>query len=160
MEDWAAHTIAQLDEKVKNIRQRDIRFFRVEELKRNIERVGPFAKNCPWCEKEKLNITEIVSEMDVAISVPGKSRREYDRLISRLAGHMQKVHGFFTPFYYTYLFSFFGMVAGLLFGYLLLKLFPAHAFAVLSAGFATGLIAGYFWGAKKDGKIREQQKLM
>jgi hypothetical protein len=160
MEDWAAQITVQLDEKVKNIGQRDIRFFRVEELKRNIERVGDFSKNCPYCEKEKRNIAEIISEMDVAISVPGKSRREYDRLISRLAGHMQKVHGFFTLFYYTYLVSFLGMVAGLLLGFLLMKLFPAHAFAALSAGFVIGLIVGYFWGVNKDGKIRAQQKLM
>lgn len=160
MEEWSKQTISQLDEKTKNVKQRDIRFYRVEEFKRNIERVGEFSKSCPYCEKEKINIATIVGKMDVAIDVPGKTRREYDRAISRLSGHMQKNHGFFTPYYFSYLFSFFGMVAGLLVGYILMRFFPSHDWAMLSAGFVAGLLTGYVWGATKDNKIRHSKKLM
>ncbi len=160
MADWVKNTITRVDDKLTGIKQRDLRFYRVDEFKRNIERIGDFSKSCPFCEKEKIYISEIVSKLDEAINVPGKSRREYDRLIGSLASHMQKVHGYFPPFHFTYLFSFFGMVAGLLFGYLLMRLFPELNWAMLSAGFAAGLIAGYFVGVKKDGKIRIQKKLM
>lgn len=160
MEEWSKQTISQLDEKTKNIKQRDIRFYRVDEFKRNIERVGDFSKNCPYCEKEKISIAAIVGKTNEAIEIPGKTRREYDRAISRLSGHMQKHHGFFAPYYYTYLFSFFGMVAGLLLGYLLMKLFPLHGFAMLSAGFVAGLLTGYFTGNARDKKIRASKKIM
>ena len=160
MEEWSKQTISQLDEKTKKIKQRDIRFYRVDELKRNIERVGEFSKNCPHCEKEKINIAAIVEKMEEAIEVPGKTRREYDRTISRLSDHMQKHHGFYTPYYYTYLFSFFGIVAGLLPGYLLMRLFPAHDWTMLSAGIVAGLITGYAWGNIRDGRIRSSKKLM
>jgi len=160
MEEWSKHTISELNEKTKNIKRRDLRFFRVDEFKRNIERLGEFSGTCPYCEKEKINIAAIVDKMDEAIETPGKSRREYDRAISRLSEHMQKNHGFYAPYYYTYLFSFFGMVAGLLLGYLLMKLFPAYNWAMLSAGFVAGLITGYFWGGSKDSKIRSSKKIM
>ena len=160
MTDWVKNIISQVDDKLFGIKQRDIRFYRIEEFKRNIERIGDFSKNCPACEKEKINIAEIVNKLDEAIKIPGKSRREYDRLISSLASHLQKVHGYFPPFHFTYLFSFFGMVAGLLFGYLLMRLFPGLNWAILSGGFAAGLITGYFTGVKRDGKIRIQKKLM
>ena len=160
MEKWAAQIISEVDEKLKDTRQRDLRFFRVDEFKRNVVRAGDFSGSCPVCEKEKLNIAEITQKSDEAVNVPGKSRREYDRLINRLASHMQKNHGFFTPFYFTYLLSFFGMVAGLLLGYFLMKLFPAYNWAMLSAGFVAGLITGYVWGIKKDRQIREFKKLM
>ena len=160
MEEWSKQTISQLDEKTKNVKQRDIRFYRVEEFKRNIERVGEFSTSCPYCEKEKINIAAIVDKMDVAIEVPGKTRREYDRAISRLSGHMKKNHGFFTPYYFSYLFSFFGMVAGLLVGYILMRFFPDHDWAMLSAGFVAGLFTGYIWGTKKDNKIRHSKMLM
>lgn len=160
MEEWSKQIISQLDENLEGVKRRDIRFYRVDELKRNIERVGSFSKSCPYCEKEKLNISEITKKINEAIQVPGKSRREYDRLISRLASHMQKAHGFFSPYYFTYLFSFFGMVAGLLAGYLLLRLFPEYNLAMLSAGFVAGLITGYTWGSKRDNKIRSLKKLM
>lgn len=150
----------QLDEKLQGIKQRDLRFFRIEEFKRNIKRVGTFSESCSVCEKEKLNITEIGRKIDEAIKVPGQSRREYDRAISRLSSHMQKVHGFFPPFYYAYLFSFFGMVAGLLLGYLLMKIFPDLSWIMLTTGFVAGLLAGYVWGNKKDAIIRSQKKLM
>jgi hypothetical protein len=160
MEEWSKQTIALLDEKTKNVKQRDIRFYRVQEFKRNIERVGEFSKSCPYCEKEKIGIAAIVGKMDEAIEVPGKTRREYDRAISRLSGHMQKNHGFFTPYYFTYLFSFFGMVAGILAGYIFMRLFPAYDWILLPAGFVAGLMTGYFWGHAKDKKIRHSKKLM
>lgn len=160
MKDWAEQMNLQLDEKMQGIKQRDLRFFRIEEFKRNIIRVGVFSENCSVCEKEKLNIADIGRRIDEAIKVPGQSRREYDRVIGRLSSHMQKVHGFFPPFYYTYLFSFFGMVAGLLLGYLLMKIFPAWNWIMLASGFVAGLLAGYVWGNKKDAIIRSQKKLM
>jgi len=160
MEDWSEQVILQLDEKLQGIKQCDLRFFRIEEFKRNIERVGGFSKSCPACEKEKLNIAEISGKINEAIQIPGKSRREYDRIISRLSSHVQKVHGFFPPFYFTYLLSFFGMVAGLLLGYLLMKIFPALNWMMLSSGFVAGLFTGYVWGNRKDAKIRTHKKLM
>jgi hypothetical protein len=160
MGDWSKQVNLRLDEKLTGLKQRDLRFFRIDEFKRNIERVDRFSKNCPACEKEKLNISGIVAKIDEAIQVPGKSRREYDRIISRLSTHMQKVHGFFPPFYFTYLLSFFGMVAGLLLGYLLMIIFPAWDWMMLTLGFVAGLFAGYIWGNRKDGRIRTYKKLM
>lgn len=160
MEDWSEQIILRLDEKLQGIKQRDLRFFRIEEFKRNIERVGHLSKSCPACEKEKLNIAEINGKINEAIQVPGKSRREYDRIISRLSTHMQKVHGFIPPFYFTYLLSFFGMVAGLLLGYLLMIIFPAWDWMMLALGFVAGLFAGYVWGIRKDAKVRIHKKLM
>ncbi len=160
MEKWSEQTIETLDNKLIDTKQRDIRFYRVEEFKRNIGRVELFSENCSTCTHEKKNISAIVEKIDEAIDVPGNSRREYDRLISRLATHMQKSHGFFTPYHFSYLYSFLGMVSGLLLGYLLMKLFPAHSGAMLSAGFVAGLLAGYFAGAAKDRKIRSSRKLM
>lgn len=160
MKEWSRQTISVVNEKTQNIKNRDLRFYRVDELKRNILRVGTFSDNCPVCEKERWIIEEIVDKMDEAIQKPGQSRRNYDRLISRLASHMQKKHGFFTPYYYTYLYSFLGMIAGLLTGYFLMKLFPAFNEIMLSVGFIAGLLAGYFTGNWKDGKIRSKKKLM
>jgi len=160
MEDWSKQVILRLDEKLTGLKQRDLRFFRIEEFKRNIERTGHFSKSCPACEKEKLNIAGIIVKIDEAIQVPGKSRREYDRIISRLSTHMQKVHGFFPPFYFTYLLSFFGMVAGLLLGYLLMKIFPDWNWMMLTLGFVAGLLAGYVWGNRKDAGVRTHKKIM
>ena len=160
MENWATNTIAEIEVKLDGIRDKEIRFFRVEELKRNIKRVGEFSKNCPHCEKEKLNISEIITKIDTAIKVPGKNRREYDKLISRISSHMHREHGFTVPYYYTYLFSFFGIVAGLVVGYILQKLSSTQNLEMLLIGFILGILPGYFIGHFKDKKIRSEKKLM
>lgn len=160
MGNWATKTKQTIDDKLKGTKDKEIRFYRVDELKRNIERVDSFSKSCPFCQKQKIDITAIVENIDEAIHVPGQTRRDYDRLISRLSMHMQKTHGFFTPFHFVYLYSFFGMVAGLVLGYLLLRLFPAYDWTMLAIGFSIGLVTGYIWGNIKDNKIRANKKLM
>ena len=85
----------------------------------------------------------------IAINTPGQPRREYDRLIGKLNSHMQKQHGFYAPFYFTYLFAFFGMVGGIVMGYFLLKIIPAHGWALLSFGFVAGLVTGYIIGVNQ-----------
>lgn len=160
MSDWAKQMISEIDEKLEGVKVRDQRFFRTDEFKRNIERIADFSEKCPVCSAEKLNIEEVLKTFEQAIKVPGRARREYDRLIGRLSGHLQKEHGFFPPFYFTYLFSFFGMLAGLLIGYFLMKIFPGWDYAMLTAGFVVGLISGYFSGNKRDNRVRLEKKLM
>lgn len=160
MENWNTVVKEKLDNKLEGTKDRDIRFYRIDEFKRNIDRVEAFSGKCPYCSKQKTYISDAVETIDKAVHNPGRTRRDYDRLISQLSNHMQKEHGFYAPYYYTYLFSFFGMVAGLLLGYLLLKMLPQYNYAMLSLGFVVGLIAGYAWGNTKDSKIRADKKIM
>lgn len=160
MEKWNTEIKTRLDKKLEGAKQRDIRFFRIEEFKRNIERVEKFSSSCPYCKKQQMYISEIANKIDEAVNIPGKARRDYDKLISQLASHMQKEHGYYAPFYYTYLYSFLGIVAGMVTGYLLMKVLPQYNWALLSFGFVAGLIIGYAWGSQKDSTIRSSKKLM
>ncbi len=160
MKDWNSQIISTINEKLKDTRQSDLRFFRVEEFKRNVERTGTFSGKCPVCTRQKIIINEIVANIDQAIGTPGKLRRDYDRLINKLASHMQKEHGFYTPFHYTYRHSFYGIVLGTITGFLLMMLFSQYNWAYLSGGFSLGLLVGYIRGNQKDRKIREKKMLM
>jgi hypothetical protein len=160
MEDRTAQTISAIDEKLKGARPADLRFFRVEEFKRNVERAGNFSGKCPVCTKEQVNIREVTGKIDQAIAHPGKDRRDYDRLIGRLATHMQKEHGYYSPNYFTYRYSFYGMIAGAVVGYLLMMLLSKYNWAYFSGGFSVGLLIGYVYGGRKDRKIRQKKMLM
>ncbi len=160
MEDWTSQMTSAIDEKLKDARQSDLRFFRVEEFKRNVERTGTFSGKCPVCTRQQTDIKEVVGKIDKAVNIPGRERREYDRLINRLASHMQKEHGFYTPYHYTYRHSFYGMLIGIVTGLLLMMLFSQYNWAYVSGGFSAGLILGYIYGSQKDRKIRENKMLM
>lgn len=160
MAEWGSELNSKIDEKLKDAKKRDIRFFRIDEFKRNIKRVDSYSTSCPYCLKQKIYISAMADNIDKAVDKPGKTRRDYDRLISQLANHMQKEHGFYAPFYFTYLYAFLGMVAGIVAGYLLMKLLPQFNWAMLSLGFVAGLIAGYLKGMSKDSAVRSSKKLM
>lgn len=160
MKNWATEITDKIDTKLEGTRDKDIRFYRIDEFKRNIARVDSFSKNCPFCEQQKISISEIVDKIDEAVNVPGKTRREYDRLISRLSKHIQKEHRFFAPYYFSYLYSFYGIVAGLILGYVLMKINPYYWVEMLSIGFSVGLIPSYILGFIKDKKVRKDKMLM
>ncbi len=160
MKNWAEEIIKNIDNKLEGTRDKDIRFFRIDEFKRNISRIDSYSNGCSVCMKEKINISEISDKIDEAVNVPGKTRREFDRLISRLSKHIQKEHGFYAPYYFSYHYSFFGIVAGLIVGFLLMKILPQYSVEMLSVGFAAGLIPAYFFGFIKDKKIRSEKRLM
>ena len=57
-----AQIISGLEKNLKDIKERDIRFFRIDEFKRNIRRTETFSKSCPFCQKQKINITEVAGQ--------------------------------------------------------------------------------------------------
>jgi hypothetical protein len=160
MEDWTTNIVLQVDEKLKDVKQSDLRFFRIDEFKRNVRRSDENSRSCPACNREKINITAVVARIDEAISVPGKSRREYDRLINRMSSHMQKEHGYYTPYHFKYHYSFYGLVAGIAAGLMIMWLAGGQNWAIFSASVSAGLLIGYLRGGAKDQKIRQKKMLM
>lgn len=160
MGNWAEDTNSKITANLEKSREKDLRFFRVDEFKRNIARVDEFSESCSFCQKQKIDISEVTVNIFEAIEVPGNSRREYDRLISRLSKHMQKEHGFYAPFYFSYMYAAIGIFSGLIAGYILFKIFPDYGEVFLSASVMVGIVVSYLLGTRKDNKIRSAKKIM
>ena len=160
MEKWGEKISSKIDTNLEKSREKDKRFFRIDEFKRNVSRVDEFSKNCPVCNKMKIDIGESVEKINEAVEVPGKSRRQFDRLITRLSKHMQKEHGFFPPYYFSYIYSFVGIVAGLAIGFFLYKMFPLNGEVLLAGGISICMISSFFIGTRKDNKIRKEKRIM
>lgn len=160
MGNWSEEITAKIDEKLQDARDKDIIFFRIKEFKRNVARVDDFSTSCPSCKKEMIDIAEVVESIDVAVDVPGRKRREYDRLISRLARHMRQEHGFYAPYYFSYIYALYGAIAGSALGFLFMKLQPLHKLEMFAIGISIGLVVAYFAGNVKDKKVRNDNKLM
>ncbi|MDX1285053.1 MAG: SoxR reducing system RseC family protein [Draconibacterium sp.] len=159
-ETWSVIEIKRIDEKLSGTKEKDLRFYRISEFKRNIKRIEEFSGSCSYCENQKADVNKIISKIDEAIKVPGKSRKEYDRIIGRLSSHMRKEHGFYVPYFFTYLYSFIGMLGGVILGLIIMNIFPDYKLEILSAGFVLGLLPTYVIGHIKDKRIRSQKKLM
>lgn len=160
MKDWAAEITAKIDRQLTETKEKDLRFFRIEEFKRNIRRTEEFAPKCPVCHANKVPISDITLKLAEAVESPGKTRKEYDRLISRLSKHMQKAHNFYPPYLFTYLYSFIGICAGVVTGTVISFFIPEYRFELITVFFSLGLIPGYLTGNAKDSKIRRNKHLM
>ncbi len=160
MENWAEEMNSKIDVNLEKSREKDIRFFRIDEFKRNVTRVDEFSKSCPFCHKHKIDIAEAAETIQEAVEVPGRSRRDFDRLITRLSRHMQKEHGFYAPYYFSYIYAFIGIVSALVVGYVLYKAIPVYGEVLFLASIMVGIVAAYFAGSFKDSKIRTAKKIM
>jgi hypothetical protein len=160
MENWENRVLNQMEQSLAGIREKDLRFFRIDELKRNISRVANFSAGCPVCLRSRSEIEAALVHLNEAVNVPGPYRRDLDRLIVHLGKHMMKSHQLYPPWYFNYLYSFYGIMAGSLAGLLLVLAIPEKPWEILAAGFVTGLLAGQFTGARKDRTVREENRLM
>lgn len=160
MNDWAENIGKEIDNNLNGLKDRDIRFFRIDELKRNIERADRFSDECGDCKRLKTEISETAPHIREAVEFPGKERRRLDKLVSSLLAHMRKTHGFFPPWYHNYLWSFWGIVAGIALGAIFYIIIPGKRIEIPAFCFAAGLLIGQLIGGSKDRKIRREKKLM
>lgn len=161
MKSWKETIIDQLHSKSEGINEKDFRFFRIAEFERMINRTDELSVDCDVCKAFKNEIEIVVATIDEAVHTPGKLRRKYDHLIDRIAKHQRKNHGYYPPYYFTYNYSFLGMLAGsatgLLVGYLVL---PHDVWYFILSGFVIGLLAARILGARKDKAVRANDKLL
>jgi hypothetical protein len=142
-------------------REKDLRFLRVEEYFRMIDRSDAFSATCQTC-KNHLSETEIMnSTIRRVIDHPGNERRQYDRLIDEMSKHQRKEHGFYPPFYFNYLYSFYGIVGGTAAGAVVWLPFSSlSVWYFLVPAISFGLLAGQLIGGKKDARIRANNKIL
>ena len=161
MSDWNQKIVTDLRQELQGINEKDMRFFRVEEYLRIVERVDRFSGDCHECRQFKPEIEKHVPIIHHALKSIGKDRRSYDRHLSQLGNHMKKKHGFYPPYHFTYTYSFFFPLVLCVFGFLVSLLFPSISiWFFLVPGFILGLVTAQFYGGSKDAKIRATKKLL
>ncbi len=161
MNKWDENVLTQMEKSLSGAREKDLRFFRIDELRRNIGRVGHFSDNCHQCRSFKGQIESVLVHVEEAVNVPGYHRRELDRLIARLSRHMMLAHNYYPPYHFNYLYTTYGLLAGLALSMAVIFLVNSR-YGELSAAllFIISLLAGQIIGAKKDRKIRSEKRLM
>jgi len=158
---WLNETEELFRENLKGISEKDVRFYRLEEFWRNVQRLDQFSNDCPVCREMHSGVRETIAGMNDAVKNPGKKRRKFDRALSTLASHMTEEHGFLPPYYFTYRWSALGLPAGALVGALIdLVLFHGQKWGFIVGGTIIGMLIGYVLGGRKDNNMRAKKKLL
>lgn len=161
MENWYPEFEKSLVSQLQQAKPSDLRFFRMEEFFRNAERIGSLAATCRQCESLRLELDQLKSEVGKAVMNPGPERRRLDGLQSRINDHLRKRHGFYPPYYHSYMQSVYWTLSLMALAFVLTYLFPGLDKAVFySPAFAVGVITGQVIGGKRDRKIRENNKTL
>ncbi len=159
MENWYSNYEKDVVHQLEGIKRRDLRFFRIEELLRMAELADKFASSCRECRSFCHQMEKDKESVGKAIREPGPERRELDRIQSQMSDHMRKSHGFYPPFYFTYLHSFIWTALLGALAYVTSLFFPnSDLWNFIAPAFAAGVIIGQVTGSRKDRRIRDSKK--
>ena len=159
MGSWYTGYETDVVQQLKGTRDRDLRFFRIEEYLRMAERADKFAGSCRECDSFRFQMEKQKGTLAKAVQEPGRERRELDRLQSKMSDHMKRQHGFYPPYYFTYLHSFIWTVLLMCLAFIASLFFPdADSWYFLAPAFAAGVLSGQITGSRKDRKIRADKK--
>ena len=89
------------------------------------------------------------------------SRRNYEKKLDAMNKHLRKEHRIYPKQYFIALYSFMGVVGGLLFGAFISSItIPGFMKQSLLFGFVAGLIIGRILGKIKDNKLIKAEKVL
>jgi len=161
MSDWYNQYEKNIFSSLKDEKNRDIRFFRIEEMLRMAERTDKFAPLCKKCQSFKKRLNEDSMYIKKAVKYPGKERKELDKLQIEMSAHMKKIHGFYPPYYFSYLYSAIGILIFMAITFIMYLIFPSLSLLnIMAVAFASGVIVGQILGHKKDNKIKKEGKIL
>jgi len=161
MSDWYNKYEEKVFNLLKNEKTRDIRFFRIEEMLRMAERADKYSLTCKECLSFKNRLENGYESLKKAVQYPGKERKELDKLETQMSSHMKKVHGFYPPLYFLYLYSAIGILIFMVIAFIIYLIFPSLSLLnIMAVAFAAGVIIGQIKGHKKDNKIKREGKIL
>ena len=161
MSDWYHKYEENVFNLLKDEKNRDLRFFRIEEMLRMAKRADKFAFSCTKCQSFKNRLNEGYKSLKKAVQYPGKERKELDILQTEMSAHMKKIHGFYPPYYFSYLYSAIGILIFMTIAIIIYLILPSFSiWNILAISFAAGVIAGQITGNKKDNRIKREGKTL
>jgi len=153
-----------MNEQVEGIREQEIRFLRIEEFNRVIQKTYQYSEKCQECKKFREEIETIVPDIRKVLLHPGKKRKKYDDLLDRLAKHLRNEHGIFPPLYFAYTYTAIGMgigfIAGMIAETLRWLVLNRISWELWVGAIIIGLLIGHIKGMNKDTNIRRSGKTL
>ncbi len=153
----------QIAEKIDNnanqyLSVRDYRFYQIEKLKR-IALLIERQSDCSFCENLKQELEQIVDEMNRLINQSGTNRSEYENRVEALVQHLNKQHGVYRMYHFTYRYSTYAILISIAVGVLLsFVVFQQLNGTLFLVCVGLGILIGNILGAKKDNICKKEKR--
>ena len=155
---WIDNINKNIDNQIdEHISVKDYRFYQIEKLKRIALLLDKDKKvKCLDCKHGKIELENIVNDLDRLINKSGVNRSEYEKRVEKLIKHLKDGHQIYQAQHFTYTYSGIYTLVGIAFGLLLtygiyFSFNPSLFFMCAGAG----MIIGHVLGNKKDKHQKE-----
>ncbi len=146
--------------------RREYKLFNIARFTKSARWTDHFSEQCPVCKRNKPDILHAAREMESMIRPSGGGETALETLHDTVYHHLRKDHNLTPRSYFIALYSFFGMIAGLIIGGLvgvvidfILEAEKGHWLKNgLLIGWFLGLVAGQILGKQKDNRIKKLGK--
>jgi hypothetical protein len=146
--------------------RREYKLFNIDRLIRSGKRVDEFSATCKKCTGFKQKLDLISRNLGDYISGTKIPQKELENISSQIFSHLRKDHKIIPRSYFIAVYSFAGMLFGVLAGFiagLVLKycFSPVNPILIKNAiliGWFTGLVIGQIFGNKRDKKVRKENR--
>lgn len=143
------------------IRNGDFKFYNVERLIRIADMLDYHEAKCQDCRYHKKELNELAGNLHYYLNTSNKTRKTFEQKHDRLASHLKKQHGVVTAGYSMHLHTFFGILLGLVAGYLATFMQGGETMKLgLLIGAAAGLILGRSYGMRIEARKRKANKVL
>ncbi len=157
--EWYTNYKETLEKSKHEISKADFRFYNISRLLLIAQKTLENRKQCKQCDSHLILLESHAQNLKQYIQTTNKKRKDFDIQLNRIIKHLRKEHGITFAFYYTSLFTFLGLLTGIVTGTIVLltlstALKEIFFLIFVVSGLAIGRIFGYF----KDKKAHKNNK--
>lgn len=154
---WIVKLKENISREKENFSEKDYKYFHIDRLIKVSEHLDKYSSSCRECLKMKEPIFDLSENLSQHINGKVSDRAHFENIFDEAVTHLKRFHNLYPPFYFNYLYTFFGFAAGMLFGSLVYFLLPDNPVPKLILIMAlVGMFIGQVIGRKKDNKVRNK----
>jgi hypothetical protein len=143
--------------------RREYKLFNIARFIKSAKWTDSFSDQCPVCKKNKSDMLHAAREIKSMIRPSGGGEATFETLLDTVYHHIRKDHKLTPRSYFISLYSFVGMIAGVISGGLVGVVTDLMLHAEkwqwlkngLLVGWFLGLVAGQILGKRKDNRIKK-----
>lgn len=158
MSEWTENFENELKIQINKVERLKVGYINVRLLNNLAKKIDLLSPQCSTCKAYKKEFELILPDVVTRIEEP-EFRNSYESTLVEVSEHLKKKHGFSKEGYYKSLYTFIGIVIGLVVAFLSSYfVVDRDVYTFFFYGGLIGVAIGYFVGLAKDKKIKAAGK--
>lgn len=153
---WSKTINIKIEEQQEKLYRTDYKFFKLDTLEKISIKIDEFSDSCEQCNSLKQEIENLVDKIPDLINGSPGDRQFFEKKNSSFMSHLKKTHGIVQPAYFLSIYTFLGIIAGLILGAGISMIAGIQYLTLgMMSGFSIGILTGRIYGKILDKKKKE-----